>query len=117
MTQIIIKNWEHFNRSLPNWDSPKGKYIRSKAQYQNELAKSGMKQMESFGQVGTPKKKDYILSPKAREIINTASNSKDRKGKVRLSDRTIKAMQEIGAIGKKTPSYMGNPQGKGGFYV
>ena len=116
MTQIIVKNYEHWNRSLPNWDSPKGKYIKSKAHYQQELEKSGMKPQEAFGQVSPAPRKDYVLSSKAREIIKSASQSKDRKGNVRLSDRQIDAMKEIGAVGKKIPEYMGNPSGKGGFY-
>ena len=114
--QIIVKKYEHFNRSLPNWDTPKGKYIKSQSHYKEELAKSGMKQTDTFGQVMEAPRKDYKLSEKAREIINTAKNSKDKRGNVKLSDRTIKAMTEIGAINKKIPDYMGNPHGKGGFY-
>ena len=116
MPNIIIKNYEHFNKALPNWDSPKGKYIRSKAHYQEELAKSGMKQVEEVGQVSSPKRKEYTLSPKAREIINSSSRIKDKNGNVKLSDRQIDAMRSMGAIGKKIPDYMKVPQGKGGFY-
>ncbi len=117
MTHIIVKNYEHFNRSLPNWDSPKGKYIRSKAQYQNELAKSGMKVVEKFGQTSEPKRKEYVISQKTREIIKEVRQTKDKKGNVRLSDRQIDAMRQMGAIGKKIPTYMGKPSGKGGFYA
>ena len=65
---------------------------------------------------GNHKLKDYKLSDKARAIISSVSNSKDKNGNVRLSDRAIDAMKDIGAIGKKIPSYMGKPDGKGGFY-
>lgn len=117
MPNIIVKNYEHINRSLPDWDTPNGKYIRNKEHYKNELSKSGMKQVDSFGQVNSPKLKDYKLSNKAREIIREASNSRDSNGKVRLSDRTIDAMKEIGAMGKKIPDYVKPPaSGKGGFY-
>lgn len=117
MTHIIVKNYEHFNRSLPNWDTPKGKYIKSKSHYENELAKSGMRLEEKFGQVSKPKLKDYELSKKARDIIQSAKNSKGRDGKVRLGGRTIDAMKEIGAIAKKIPEYMKLPShySSGGF--
>jgi hypothetical protein len=115
--QIIVKNYEHFNRSFGNWDTPKGKYIKSKAHYLDELAKSGMKQYDEFGQVEEPKRKEYELSKKGREIIQAAKNSKDKNGKVKLSDKTIDAMKEMGAINKKVPSYMKLPSHykNGGF--
>lgn len=116
--EIIIKKYEHFNRSLPNWDTPKGKYISSERQYREELAKAGMKEVNSFGQVNSPSRKDYKLSKKANEIIETARNSKNSRGEVQLSGRTIEAMKEIGAINKEIPSYMRLPehyQKKGGF--
>lgn len=98
MANIIVKNYEHFNRSLPNWDSTQGKYIKSKAHYEQELKKAGMKQADSFGKTSEPSRKEYELSQKAREIIREASYSKDKDGKVRLSGRAIEAMKEIGAI-------------------
>lgn len=116
MPSIIIKSYEHFNRSLPNWDSPKGKYIKNREHYESEMRKSGMVHVDKAGQTSSPRLKDYKLSDKARAIISAASNSKDRHGNVRLGDRTIDALKEIGAIGKKIPSYMNVPSGKGGFY-
>lgn|SRR3990167_618845 len=116
MASIIVKSYEHFNKSLPNWDTPKGKYIKNKEHYESELRKSGMVHVDNAGQTSKPKLKDYKLSDKARSIISSASNSKDKHGNVRLSDRTIDALKEIGAIGNKIPSYMGKPDGKGGFY-
>ena len=116
MASIIVKSYEHFNKSLPNWDTPKGKYIKNKEHYESELRKSGMVHVDNAGQTSKPKLKDYKLSDKARSIISSASNSKDKHGNVRLSDRTIDALKEIGALGKKIPSYMNIPEGKGGFY-
>lgn len=114
---IIVKNYEHFNRSMGNWDTPKGKYIKSKSQYENEMAKQGLKPVEQFGQVSEASRKEYKLSEKARAIIESARSSKDSKGRVKLSDRTIDAMKSIGALGKKIPSYMQLPSAynQGGF--
>lgn len=115
MTTIIVKNWEHVNRSLPNWDTSKGKYIKNKEHYESELRKSGMVHVDKLGQT-SPKLKEYKLSDKARSIISAASNSKDKNGNVHLGGRAIDALKEIGAIGKKIPSYMKVPSGNGGFY-
>lgn len=113
---IIVKKYEHFNRSFGNWDTPNGKYIKSKAHYEEELKKSGMERCDEFGEIGNPNRKDYELSKKGREIIESAKSCKDRKGNVKLSDRTIDAMKSMGAIGKKIPSYMKLPSHyKGGF--
>ena len=101
MPEIIVKKYEHFNTALPNWDTPKGKYIKSKNHYDSELKKSGMVRSDRFGQVHEPARKDYILSKDARKIIEAAKNSKDKNGNVRLSGRAIEAMKAIGAIKKK----------------
>ena len=98
MANIIVKNYEHFNRSLPNWDTPKGKYIKSKSHYESEMKKAGMVRSDSFGQVSQPKLKDYNLSDKARAILGSVRA--DKNGKVQLSGRQIQAMKEIGAIKK-----------------
>ena len=55
------------------------------------------------------------FSPKAREIIQSAKRRADKKGNVKLSDRQIDAMKELGvAIGHRyTPK--GRDISKGGF--
>ena len=116
--EIIIKKWEHYNRSFKDWDTPQGKYIKNKDHYESELKKSGMVSVDKAGQVTEAPRKEYKLSKKAVDIINAAKNS-SRNGKVKLSDNAIKAMVEIGAISKKIPSYMKLPNHyeKGGFDV
>ena len=46
---IIVKNWENINRSFSNWDTPTGKYISSKRQYESELAKGGFTPYDGKG--------------------------------------------------------------------
>lgn len=118
MVNIIVKSYEHFNKSLPNWDTPKGKYIRTKDQYDRAIKESGMISYEESNQKNASKKlKDYSLSNEAKKIIQAAKNSKDKRGNVKLSDRTIDAMVSRGIIGKKIPDYMKLPYSytKGGF--
>jgi len=116
MPNIIVKNYEHINQSLPNWDTPKGKYIKNKDHYDREMKKAGMVTLDK---ISTRKEKEYVLSDKARGIINSASMIKDKKGNIKLSDRQIDAMKETGAIGKKIPEYIKMPpmnRKGGGFY-
>ena len=105
---IIVKKYDHFNTALPNWDTPKGVYVRSKDHYDRLVKQAGMVPCQE-GEV-TPNRKDYSLSREAKSIIDAAKNSKDKLGNVQLSDRTIDAMKKIGAIGKKIPSYMKLPK-------
>ena len=118
MPNIIIKNYEHFNKSLPNWNTPQGVHVKSKSHYDKLCKEAGMvsdekakEQNSGFG------RKEYSLSNKAKAIISAARASKDKKGNVKLSDKTIDAMRSIGAIGKSIPDYIKPPKnGKGGFY-
>jgi hypothetical protein len=119
MTAIIVKSYAHVNKALPNWDTPQGRIVKSKDHYDRLMKENNMVSYETMMQQAENKKlKPYILSKKAQAIINHASNVKDKKGRVKLSDSAIDAMKEIGAIGKSIPDYMKLPsayQGKGGF--
>lgn len=111
MPNIIIKNYEHVNKAFGNWDTPEGKYVRNKDHY-DRLMKEGnyITYEEGVERSKDNGNKPYILSKKGWDIIKAAKNSKDKKGKVNLSDKTIDAMIEIGAIKKqKVPSYMQLP--------
>lgn len=111
MPNIIIKNYEHINKSFGNWDTPNGKHVRNKDHYDRLMKEGGFISYEQSLEINKNSKlKDYTLSKKGWDIIKSAKNSKDKKGKVNLSDRTIDAMIEMGAIKKqKVPSYMQLP--------
>lgn len=104
MPSIIIKNYEHYNRAL-------GCHVKNKDHY-DRLMKEGnyISYEESIERSKDNGKKPYNLSEKGWDIIKAAKNSKDKNGRVKLSDRTIDAMKEIGAIKtQKVPSYMQLP--------
>ena len=90
---IIVKNYQHYNSSM-------GKYIRSKREYLNEMAKGNYLPYEKACQVAekarSNNKKPFALSKKAQEVIQNARNSSDRRGKVHLSDRLVGGMKEVG---------------------
>jgi hypothetical protein len=95
---IIVKNYEHMNRSFPNWDTPRGKYISSRAHYEREMAKNGMipfEQAEQIKNTNTHKPYDGI-SAKAMEVCYAAKQMADKKGKLRIGSRLQKGMESVG---------------------
>lgn len=93
MVNIIVKKYEHYNHAM-------GKHISTASQYKEEMKRGGYVPYEEAKEIAAKanQRKEYKPSAKALEIIRTVKNSADKKGKVKLSGRTIKAMKEIGAI-------------------
>jgi hypothetical protein len=117
--EIIVKKWEHFNKALGGWDSPKGKWISSKKQYDNECAKQGMipydKAKELVKKAEEKRERnDYGgLSKKAMSLITSVNH--DKKGRIRLSDRQISTLKEVGATIEMPDWCPTHYQEKGGF--
>lgn len=115
--EIIVKqSYCHYNRSL-------GMQIKNKDHYDRVCKEQGMVSYEKAEELASnarkSKIKPYEISKDALAIIEAAKNSADRKGNVKLSDKTIQAMISKKAIGKKIPDYMKLPavyNGKGGLY-
>ena len=97
---IIVKNYEHFNRSLPNWNSPKGKWIGSRAQYEKECAKAGMISYEQCSQICDEKQKakdaPFSVSAETKELMANVKSRADKKGNVKLSGREVDYMKRKG---------------------
>jgi len=97
MANIIVRNYEHFNRALPNWDSPKGKYISSKAQYEKELAKNGFIKFEDAENIKSNPHKPYNgISTKAMEVCTAAKSMADKKGNLKIGTQLQKGMESVG---------------------
>ena len=92
MVGIIVKNYEHFNKALPNWHSPKGRYISSKKQYIEECKRAGLEPYRE------PEKREVKLKPNEDTISFLNSLRADKKGKVKLSDKQVDFMVSKGAI-------------------
>ena len=90
--EIIVKKYAHYNRAL-------NKFISSKRDYNNEMARQGMVPFEEGKAIAEKAKaesmKKYELCQKSKDIISTVHAIKDSKGNVKLSDRTIDAMKEV----------------------
>lgn len=116
MTAIIIKNYSHINSSFPNWDTPTGKLVKNKDHYDRLMKENNFVSSEKSRNSGHAPK-PFTVSKKALAIIEAARNTKDKKGNVKLNEKMIEGMKEIGAI-KKIPTYMRLPAAynkKGGF--
>jgi len=97
---IKVKHYEHFNRSLPNWDTPKGKYISSRKQYEEEMKKGGFVDYDEGckrAQQNKNNKGEYTgLSSCATSVIKAARLQSDKKGRIKPSGRLLDAMKEVG---------------------
>lgn len=97
---IIVKNYEHVNRSLPNWNTPKGKYINSRKQYEEEMKKGGFVDYEHGSRIAEQNninKDTYTaLSLEAENVIKAARLIKDRKGNIKPGSRLIDGMKKVG---------------------
>jgi len=122
MPAIIVKFKPHYNRSLPNWNSPQGRWVGSQAQYDREMQAGGFVSYDKMMQKveeNRNKEKDYKPSEKALHVMRKAMSRADKKGNVRLDGETITKMVEMKAVKAKVPSYMQLPakySGKGDFY-
>ena len=111
MANIIIKNYEHYNRSM-------GKYITSKAHYEREMREGGYMDSDKAKALAEANKghgrKEYELSDKARAVISCAKDSADSKGNIKPSDKLIEGMKDVGCnFSHMLPSHYSTD--KGGF--
>ena len=84
---IIVKNYDHYNRAM-------GCHISSKAQYHNEMARRGMVSDDEASRMrdAANKRKEYRLSDESLAMINTVKNSARRGTPVmspRMKERVV----------------------------
>ena len=89
-----------------------GKYITSKRHYQEEMKKGGFVSFEEGERLANePKTKPYVLSKKAVDLIKSARQSADSKGRIKPGSRLIDGMKDVGVnFNAKIPNSL-----KGGF--
>lgn len=94
MANIIVRNYEHYNRAM-------GKYIGSKKQYEKEMQAGGYIPYEKAEQLAesarsrNTKKYDGISEEKMR-FLYAIKNTADKKGNIRVTDRFIKGLKDHG---------------------
>ena len=90
---IIVKNYEHINSALPGWDTPKGKYIGSRQQYEKELKKGGF---EPYDGKCRQEQKKWIPSEKLQKSLYQLKDRADKKGNLRVDDGLVRQMKDMG---------------------
>ena len=92
---IIVKNYEHHNRAFSGWDSPQGKYISSKAEYQRELDRQGMitcEEAEKQGLNKGAKRQDYAITKDTQQLIENVRLTADANGNIKPGEKAIEAL-------------------------
>jgi hypothetical protein len=85
-----------------------GCFVEGKEHYKRLLKKKGLVPFDEANRLAqefdkthrTPE--ELSLSPKAQDIISSLKLTADRNGNIRLGDRAINALREIGAIGNNS---------------
>lgn len=114
MPNIIIKNYEHFNRALD-------KYITSRSHYEKEMVKGGFVSFEKGEQMATKNRTERQkydgLSPEKMKFLYRVKDMADKKGNIKISEGFVKGLQEHKVLPKDLNYYNKLPKAydKGGF--
>jgi hypothetical protein len=115
MVGIIVKKYEHFNRSM-------GKYITSRSHYEKEMAEGGYVPFEVAEKMAESYKARHEggyngISNKAMEVCKAAKSMADKKGNLRIGTRLQKAMENVGVSFdmSKLPKHYQEDLSKGGI--
>lgn len=86
--------YRHYNRSL-------GCFVENKEHFIKLMEKGNMVPFEVAEQLAEDHdkknpRKEYVLTSSAREIINSIKLTADRKGNIKLGNRAIRALREVG---------------------
>jgi hypothetical protein len=93
---IIVKNYQHYNRAL-------GKYISTKKQYDEEMRKGGYVSFEEGERLaelarGRDIKKYDGLSTNKMRFLNRTKDRADKNGNIRVDDGFVKDVKENSGI-------------------
>lgn len=103
--QILVKSsFKHINRSIPDWDTPTGREVKSEAHYNQLLKQYNLMPYEKAEELRkrNEKGKEYKLSGASQQIIKEAK-LKSRGGKLNLSlsDGLTQTMIDQGIVKPK----------------
>jgi hypothetical protein len=94
MANIIIKNYQHYNRSM-------GKWIGSRKEYEAEMVKGGYVPFEKGEQMAEAARarmrKPYDgVSEKTMKFMHEVKSMADSKGNIKVSDRYVQGLRDHG---------------------
>jgi hypothetical protein len=96
---IIVRNYEHYNRAM-------GKYITSKAHYEREMQAGGYVPFEKAEQMAEKARSEQTkkydgLSPEKMRFLNQVKGLAGKKGNIEVTDRFVKGLKEQGVINER----------------
>jgi hypothetical protein len=93
MMEVIVKKFDpHYNLALD-------KVVTSERQYKEEMRKGGFISQERGDEIvrnNIEKRKEFKISKNAETWMREARMTADRQGNVKLSDRQVDAMRQMG---------------------
>ena len=102
MEIIVRKSYDHINRAFSRWDTPVGRRIRNKDEYDRAMKEEGMISYEEAQERATKNKEGraYNLSDEAKEIIRETKGMASKDGRIKLTDKPklIEKMISHGSI-------------------
>jgi len=103
---VIVKNYEHYNRSFSKWNDSRGRYIGSRSDYEKALNEEGMVTQEEAEKTGLntgAKHADYSISSDTLQLIESVRNTADSNGNIKPSDKAVEALNK--KINRKQQEY------------
>ena len=97
MPNINVKKYEHYNKSFANWNSPCGRYISSKAEYEKAMREEGMISEREARRQGISDKadrKEFTVNKATVSLIESVRATKDSKGKIHPTGRQLDALNK-----------------------
>jgi len=102
---VQMKNYEHWNRSFPEWDHPtKGRWVRNQRHYQELCQRYNMIPFDMANDLAEKRQgklagKRYEPTPEIRAFLQYVQDKTDKRtGKVKLDDNAVNFMIEHGIV-------------------
>lgn len=89
----------NFGKHYQGYNKAMGKYIYNKSHYEEEMKNGGYVSYDEAQEIVAAKKaqkKQYTTSKTAHEILEACKSSTDKKGNVRMPDRAVDALKDMG---------------------
>lgn len=106
---IIVKNYQHYNRAL-------GKYISTKKQYNEELRQQGFVSFEEGCKLAEKKSKEskWIPSKNCTDMMREVLDKKDKNIVLGQHPRLVDGMRKMG-VKFELPDWLSKHYQEGGF--
>ena len=113
---VIVRNYEHYNKAFKKWDCPHGRYIGTKKDYERAMHEENMiseKEARDAGYTDS-KRKDYTVTEDTLALIESVKQTRDSKGHIHPGDKAINRLRQKKANDYNRAALPAHYQTKGG---